>query len=295
MMVGVAFAPDDLRTEMAKRIFKALRRGDAGKCADGLVPQPVEGKFLSAPDILHHLRRVIALDDLGRGVIAADLLLDGGDVAAALREKDDVGPFEIPHRLAQDAPRQQVAVAERIGRVDQHDFNRMLQLLILEPVVQDERVATKTVDGITPGLHPVTVDDNGDTRQIRGKHVRLVAAGGGIQENTAPVRHDQGLFNHLREQALPPRRLLAPVTAGENRHLAPLGRQRAREDFGHGCLARAAGRHIADRDDLCPKGIAAEKAGAVEKIADADNHQEQIAETLENMQKQVDAERLVQV
>ena len=35
--------------------------------------------------------------------------------------------------------------------------------------------------------------------------------------------------------------------------------------------------------------------GAVEKIADADNRQEQIAETLENMQKQVDAERLVQV
>ena len=93
----------------------------------------------------------------------------------------------MARRLAQDAARKHVTVAEGVCRVDENNLYRVLELLVLEAVVENQRVAAETLDRIPPRLHAVAVDDNGDAREIRREHVRLVAAGRGVEKHVAPV------------------------------------------------------------------------------------------------------------
>ena len=166
MVVRISFAPHHLRSKMTERILEPLRRSDARESTDGLAAKPVQGKLLPAPDVLQHPGRMIAFDDLSGGVVPADLLLDRRDIALALREEDDVGATDVPGRFAEDPSRQQIAVAERIRRIDKHHLDRVLQLLILETVIKDQGVATEPLHRVTARLYAVAVDDDRDTRQV---------------------------------------------------------------------------------------------------------------------------------
>ena len=130
---------------------------------------------------------MVALHDLGRGVVAANLVAHRRNVAAALREEDYVRALKMPRRLAQDAARKHMPVAEGVCGVDKHDLYRVLELLVLETVVEDERVAAEALDRIAPRLHAVAIDDNGDAGEIRREHVRLVAAGRGVEKDMPAV------------------------------------------------------------------------------------------------------------
>ena len=50
-------------------------------------------------------------------------------------DEDDIRASEVTGRFAQNSARQHITVAERIGGVDEHHFDGMLQLLVLETVI----------------------------------------------------------------------------------------------------------------------------------------------------------------
>lgn len=293
MMVGVPFAPYDLGPEMPQRILETLRRGDAREGRNRFAHEPVEGELFPAPDVFERPRRVGAFYDFGFSVVTAYFGDDSGRVAPALRQKYYVGAFKMPRRLAENAARQHIAVAERVRRVDENNLDGMLEFLILKTVVENYRVATETLDGVAPGFNAVAVDDHGDARQIGREHVRLVAADGRIEKNALSVGYDERRIDNLREHALPPRRLFAAVTARENRHLSALGGERPCEEFGDRSLARSAGGHVADRNHLNSERIAAQKTDAVEEVPYGDDARENDAERLEKTQQQNHRKRLV--
>ena len=250
MVVGVALAPHHLGAQRPQTVLEALGRGDARQRADRLALQPFERKLLAAPHVLEDFGRVVAFDDFGGLVVFADFRLDRFHVAAAFGEEDDVGALQMPGRFAQNAARQHVAVAERIGGIDQHHLDRMLELLVLEAIVQNDGVAPEAFDGVAPGLDPVAIHQHGDARQIGGEHVGFVAADGRIEKDVAAVRHHERRIDHLGKHAAVPRRLFAAIAARKDGYLAALGAKRAREDFGNRGFAGAAGGHVADGDHL---------------------------------------------
>ena len=295
VVVCVAFAPHHLRAKGAQLVLEALGAGDAGKRAACLAVEPRKRELLAAPHVLQGARRVAALDDLRRLVQPAHFLAHGAHVAAAFRKKDYVGPLDVPRGLAKDAARQHVAVPERVCRVDEHDLDRVLQALVLEAVVEDERVAAEPLDGVAPRLHAVAVDDYGNAGEVRSEHVRLVAACRGIKEHMTAVGDDKRRLHYLREHAPVPRRLLAPVAAREDGNLAPFRGERAREQLRDGRLAGAARGDIADRDYLYAEREPAQDARLVEEVPYRDGSGEEPAQEPQEAQQQPHPRRMAEI
>ena len=96
-----------------------------------------------------------ALDDLGLPVVFSDLPDDVLRAAVRLRDEDDVRAGDVARRFAQHATRQHVAVPEGVRLVDEHDLVRVFEALVLEAVVEDERVASEARDRVASRLHAV--------------------------------------------------------------------------------------------------------------------------------------------
>ncbi len=117
-----------------------------------------------------------AFDDLGRAVVAADARDERGVVRAlALGDENVAGAAQVARRFAQGAARQEVFVAEGRLPVDQHEVEPVLEMQILQPVVEDERVRAEMLDRVPPGLDAVLVHEHDDAGQVGGEHERLVA------------------------------------------------------------------------------------------------------------------------
>lgn len=65
------------------------------------------------------------------------------------RNDEGAGPCQLFQRFPQDPPRQDVAVAERIGPVDEDDVQVPVQLPVLEAVVEEEDLRPEAFDSQT--------------------------------------------------------------------------------------------------------------------------------------------------
>ncbi len=285
MVVGVALAPDDASAEMTERVFKSFWRGDTGEGASGFALEPSERKFFAAPNVFENGGGVITFDDIGVGIEAADFIADLGDVAAALCEEDDVGAANVTGRFAKDAAGEHVAIAEGIGGIDEDDFDGVLQLFVLEAIVENKGVATEAFDGVAASFDAVAVDDDGDTREVRGEHVRFIAACGRVEEEVFTIGNDERRFDNLGENALPEGGFFATVAARENGDAAALGGKGACKDFGDRSFTCAARGDVANGDDLHAQGKAAENAPTIERITDRNDRGKNETHTFEKGEK----------
>ncbi len=247
-------------------LLEALRRGDAGEGGDAAAPEVLEGQARRAI-ALHQLAGAVrARHDLGRRVVAADQ----GDQRGVgrpgrLGDEDVRGPAEVGDGFAEDAPRQQAAVAEGIVAVDQHQVDLAAERQVLQAVVEQDRVDAEATQRETPAFDAVAVDDDDHAEggEDAGEHVGLVAGLIGAREHGAAIRDHQRIRAAALRQPAPetlrPRIGGALVAAREDGHLAAA----AGEDLGHlqddGRLSGAADGQVAHHHDLTPqRGVAKE-------------------------------------
>ena len=206
------------------------------------------------------------------GIVPRDALAQSAGVAVALGDENGARARQVRRRFAQRAARQQMLIAERLLAIDQHDVAPPpAQFPILKSVVQQQRVAAKFLDRVTPALHAVLVHQHDHVLEIGREHVRLVAGGFRIEQQRFAIRHDARRRACHREKAvllmkpLRERRRLRAIAAREDRHGAALVLQFAREFFHDRRLARAADGQVADRDHLHAERGVAQDAHVVEK------------------------------
>ena len=119
-----------------------------------------------------------ALDDLGRAIVAPDAFdqlvvrLPG-----AFRNENVARSSQVPRRLTQRPPRQQVLVAEGRLLIDQDDVEAVLEMKVLQSVIQQERVGLEFFDRKQAAFDPILVDQHDDVLQVIREHVGLVAGG----------------------------------------------------------------------------------------------------------------------
>ncbi len=163
----------------------------------------------------------------------------------------------------------------------------MPELLILETVVEQQRVAPEVLHGVASAFDSVFIDEHHDVRQVCRKHVRFVAAHFAVEEQVHPVRDDArrrpGIGsceagNHAVDKTL----FLLAVSAAKYRHLAPLGAQLAGEFLDHRGFAGSADRHVADADNLTAKLEATQNALVVEVEARLHNKVVDVRKPSEN-------------
>src|SRR5436853_3172980 len=146
-MIGVALGKFEARPELLQTSLETFRRGDAANRADINVAQPFERDQLARQNILEMKRLMRALDDLGRAIVAPDafdqLVVR---LAGAFRNEDVARSSQVPRRLTQRPPRQQVLVTERRLLIDQDDVEAMLEMKVLQSVIQKERVGLELFD-----------------------------------------------------------------------------------------------------------------------------------------------------
>ena len=138
-----------------------------------------------------------ALDDAGVGIELGDAAAELVGVAVALGDEDGAGAGQVRGRLAQGAARQEPLVAERLLAVDEHDvLPPAAEFPVLEPVVEQQRVAAEFLDGVTAALDPVLVHQHDHILEVGGEHVGLVARHLGIQQQRFAVG------NHARRRGV---------------------------------------------------------------------------------------------
>ena len=236
---------------------------------------------------------MITFDDIGVLIEAADFVADRGDIAAALCEEDDIGAADMACGLAKNAAGKHVAIAEGVGGIDEDDFDGVLEFFVLEAIVEDEGITTEALDGVAACLDAVAVDDDGDARKIRGKHVRFITAGGRIEEKVFAVGDNEWRFDDLCEDALPEGRFFAAVAPREDGDAAAFGGEGAGENFGDRGFACAARGDVADGDDLHAQGEAAQNAPTIERVTNGNDRGKNEAHAFEEGEEDADEKGLV--
>ena len=295
MVVGIAFAPDDACAKMTERVFESFRGGNAGEGTGSFTLKPSEREFLAAPNVFENGGCVIAFDDVGVGIEAADFIADFVNIAAALCEEDDVGAADMAGGLAKDAAWEHIAVAERVGGIDEDDFDGMLQLFVLEAIVEDECIATEAFDGVAASLDAVAVNNDGNAWEVGGEHIGFVAAGCRIKEEAFTVGNNERRFDDLRENALPEGGFFATVTTRKDGDAATFGGKGARENFCDGGFTCAACGDVADGDDLHAQGEATKDAPTIEGVANGNDRGKNEAHAFEEGEEEADANALALV
>ncbi len=150
-------------------------------------------------------------------------------------------PPQAGARLAQQAARQQPAVAPRLRRVDQHEVEVAEQPPVLEPVVQHEQFTFQLLNG---GL--------------------------GQRDAVFPLqmRHVGQVF--FQDQRLVVRPTLGAIAAAEDGHAHVAAAVEAGHVFHERRLAGAADGEVADADDRPHDAVRAEPAAVVAEVAEAD-------------------------
>ena len=221
VVVGEVVFGDKFCTELFEEVFKTFRAGDSGECGDLFTVEERKFLFFSVGKKFDQmLGFVTAFDDFSSAGVAAEKPFQMGVFVSSVRlgEKNVVGTADIFDRFPQDAPRQDMAIAERIGRIDQHDIDVRLEHQILEAVIEDYHIALEVVNGVNAGFHPVFVHDHRHIVQVGSQHIRFITGIFGIQQQIFAVGHDfrrgfdlpvpENMGKFLSESAF-----FAPVTA----------------------------------------------------------------------------------
>ena len=258
-MIEETLAADEQRTVVAQEFLEALRRRDTAEREDAPPFQKRQllaraGRTVRNAETPEILRPVRALDDVGRGIMGRDEILQLAiALAVGLGEENVARALQVLDGLAEDAARQQVAVAEGIGLVHEQQVEAALERQVLEAVVEHERVAAKLLDRKLAGLHAVLVDEHDHAGEIFREHVGLVAGLLAVEQHVRAVAHNARRRLVGVREAIPeffPKRLgLALVAAAEDGDAPAAVAQRPRKFLDHWRLARAAHSQVADNDN----------------------------------------------
>src|SRR5438093_377248 len=175
VVVGETFRVDQVDSLVAQAVLEALGLCDGTERGNAAALDQFQPVPRAREDVLEVERGVDALDDAGIGIVPGDAAPKRGGVAVALGDENRVGSGHVRGRLAQRAARQQMLIAEGRLEVDQHDVTAATgQLPILEPVVQQQRVAPELLNRVAARLHTVFVHEHDDVAEVGRQHVRLV-------------------------------------------------------------------------------------------------------------------------
>ena len=180
--------------------------------------------------------------------------------------------------LTQRATGQQKLIAKGLLAINQHHIMpSSAQVPVLKTVVQQQGVAAKFFNRITPALHPVLVHQHHDVLEVRGEHVGLVARHVGIQQQGFAIGHHPWRRLVLAEQQFVQQHLVhgpwpGPVTARQNCHVSAGIAQFARKFLHHRGLSGAPHGQVANGNHLHAQGFVPEDAKIVQPAPDFDRH-----------------------
>ena len=148
---------DDLRAVLAQEAVKTPRPRDAAEGADLSPAEKVE--LMALAFHVHDVRQPVrAFDDLSFLVVLTDLGDQLGIVCSVgFCDEHMARAVQVARRFAQRSTRQQVAVAKGRLPIDQHDLNAVLEVEILQPVVEDERIRLIMIERVAPAAHAVLI------------------------------------------------------------------------------------------------------------------------------------------
>src|SRR5262245_16473654 len=128
-------------------------------------------------------------NDIRCPVVLANSCNGGAIIAVgALCQEDMRGATKIFGWLAQSPSRQKIFVPKECLAVDEHNFNAVAHSDILQAIVEQQRIGTKTFDGVLSAGYSVRVDEHDDAAQVIGKHEGFVSGGSRIQEKRISIR-----------------------------------------------------------------------------------------------------------
>ena len=175
---------------------------------------------------------------------------------------------------SEDAPGQDVAVAEGILAVDEEKIKAVAEAEVLVAVVEEEGVGAVVADGVAGGFYTVGIDENGDAGKIAGEHEGFVAGLGGVEQDRFAVRDNPGrggrtagkeAVGEAGEEGFGD----GFVTAAEDGDAATGFLEGAGEFFDDGGFAGTADGKVADADDEGAHGVTAEDGVVIEAGAEA--------------------------
>src|ERR1017187_7531006 len=181
-------------------------------------------------------------------------------------------------RLAQVAARNQPFGAEGLLAVNQDDIlPSPLELPVLKPVVEQQRIASELLNGVTTTLDAVFIHQHHHILEVGGEHVGLVTGHFGIEQQRLAIRYDPrrrgvGAEKEFIQQPLVEGWRLGTVTAGKDGDVAALITQFTGELLHYRRLAGATPREITHGDDLHAEGRVPQNADVVKKAAGLDSH-----------------------
>ena len=253
-MIGKPAGNLDPRPELAQRTFEGLGHGDRADRTHPFVLQERQRLTLAGKDVFQMHRTMGALDNPRHRIVSADpphqLLVRR---TIALGQQDVLGAPQVLGRLAQGPARQQRAGAEWRAGVDQHDVRAVREIKVLHAVVEQQQIGVQMLDGKTPALHPVLVDQHRHPLKVARQHERFVSSVLGVQQQRLTGRHDlrHPLGRDRAVACIPPTlRPVKPTTLvppRQDRHPPAPVAQRTGQQFDHRRLAGTAHRDVADR------------------------------------------------
>ena len=270
VVVGKGALVDDFRSQFDQALEETFWNGNTGDGADAEAAKKGEGLGFAGDHILEVERVMGAGEDAGVAVVAADLFFESGLVLVlAFGEKDKVGPLEGIGGFSEDAPGQDVAVAEGILAIDEEEIEAVAEAEVLVAVVEKEGVGAIVADGVAGGFDAVRIDEDGDAGKIAGEHKGLVARLGGVEQNGFTVGNDAGWGRDTTgEEAIrkagEERFWDGFVAAAKDGDASAGFLERAGELFDNGGFAGAADGQVANADDEGADGVTA-KDGIVIK------------------------------
>ncbi len=268
-MIEKTAGEQNVAAQVAQEFFKALGHGDAAERPHLLALEKFQRLAFVRAETLQILGAVRALDDVNARIVPVDEVFEFGiTLAVGLGKENVAGTLKVLDRLAQNAARQEVAVAKGIGLVDEQQVEPALERKILKTVVEDQRVAAEFFDGVGAGLHAVLVHEHDHAGEIAREHVGLVARLLGVEQYAFSVAHDAGRRLGGVRKPIPPlfphRRRLALVAARQDRDVPSAVAQGTGEFFHDGRLASAADGKIAHHDHEAAERLVVQDAFAVE-------------------------------
>ena len=140
----------------------------------------------------------------------------------------------------------------------------MLQLMILEAIVQDQRITTKLTDCMTARLHAVTIHQHHHAWQITRQHVGFITPSFRVEQDVTAIAHLQRRLNFIGEDALQEGFFLTAITTRQDGHLAALTGQFASKNLHNRRLSRATCRYVAHANHLATQWITSHDANRKE-------------------------------
>jgi hypothetical protein len=266
---------DDFGAELYQALKETFRHGDAGDGANPESAEIGEGFGFTGEEVLEMERVMGAGKDAGVAVVATDLFFESGLVLAlAFGEEDEVGSLEGVGWFAEHAAGEDMAVAKGILAVDEEKIEAVAEAEVLVAVVEEEGIGAVVADGVPGGFDTVGIDEDGDAGKVAGKHERLVAGLGGVEQHRLSVRDDPGRGGGAAgEEAIgesgKERFGDGLIAAAEDGDAAAGFLEGAGEFFDNGGFAGAADGEVTDADDESADGVTAKDSVVIEAGAEA--------------------------